>query len=237
MFWRCKSRLPCDLRDVLTGRKVIAELTSSFALENGAHSVPVNLKPFGGIFMLQSQNSGAHVGILNNSGLANALRQLRLKLDATVLISEIKDMREPGKPKMKKSAPAKAAREHSIRIILYGLRDDKVAIGGLLSDAGFFLQHPYAAEIIPEVQYDNPHYLLRPGAEMPKLEHLHLDIVDDSSAQTEPGNEISKSRFLQIFETAEADGGTVTAMKTSQSPRLCSLLMRYETVRPIVNDD
>ena len=187
--------------------------------------------------MLQNQNSGAHVGILNNSGLVNALQQLRIKLDATVLISEVKDMRESGKPKMRKHAPAKAAREHSIRIILYGLRDDKVAIGGLLSDAGFFLQHPYATEIIPEVQYDNPHYLLRPGAEMPKLEHLHLDIVDDSSAQTEPGNEISKSRFLQIFETAEADGGTVTAMKTSQSPRLCSLLMRYETVRPIVNDD
>jgi hypothetical protein len=237
LFWRCKSSLPCDPRDVLTGRKVIAELTSSFAPENGAHSVPVNLKPFGGVFMLQSQNSGTHVGILNNYGLVNALQQLRLKLDATVLISETKDMRESGKPKVKRSAPAKAAREYSIRIILYGLRDGKVAVGGLLSDAGFFLQHPYAAEIIPEVQYDNPHYLLRPGVEMPKLENLHLDIVDDSSAQTEPGNEISKSRFLQIFETAEADGGTVTPMKTSLSPRLRSPLMRYETVRPIVNDD
>lgn len=187
--------------------------------------------------MLQSQNSGAHVGILNNSALVNALRQLRLKMDATVLISEIKDMREAGKPKMKKSAPAKAAREYSIRIILCGLQDDKVAIGSLLSDAGFFLQHPYAAEIIPEVQYDNPHYLARPGAEMPKLKHLHVDIADYSSTQTEPGNEINKSRFLQIFETAEADGGTVTAMKTSLSPRLRSPLMRYETVPPIVNDD
>lgn len=216
---------------------MIAELTSSFALENGVHSVPVNLKPFGGIFMLQSQNSGAHVGILNNSGLVNALRQLHLKLDATVRISEIKDIRESGKSKMKKSAPAIAARDYSIRIILYGLRDDKVAIGGLLSDAGFFLQHPYATEIIPEIQYDNPHYLLRPGAEMPKLEHLHLDIVDDSSAQTEPGNEIRKSRFLQIFETAEADGETVTALATSPSPRLRSPLMRYETVRPIMNHD
>jgi hypothetical protein len=237
LFWRCKSRLPCDSRDVLTGHKVVAELTSSFALENGAHSVPVNLKPFGGIFMLHSQNSGAHVGILNNTGLVNALRQVRLKLDATVLFSKIKDMRDSGKPKMKKSAPAKAARDYSIRIILYGLQGDKMVIGDLLSDTGFFLQHPYAAEIIPEVQYDNPHYLLHPGAEMPKLEHLHLDIVDDSSAQTEPGNEISKSRFLQIFETAEADGGTVTTMKTPLSPRLRSPLMRYETVRPIANTD
>ena len=187
--------------------------------------------------MLQNQNSGAHVGILNNSGLVNALQQLRIKLDATVLISEVKDMRESGKPKMRKHAPAKAAREYSIRINLYGLLDDKVTMGGLLSDAGFFLQPPYAGEIIPEVQYDNPHYLLRPGAEMPKLEHLHLDIVDDSSTQPETGNEISKSRFLQIFETAEADGATVTTMKTSPSPRLRSPLMRYETVRPTVNDD
>lgn len=187
--------------------------------------------------MLQSQNSGAHVGILNNSGLVNALQQLHLKLDATVLISEIKHMRESGKPKVKKSTSVKASRDYSIRIILYGFRDDKMAIGSILSDAGFFLQHPYAAEIIPEVQYHNPHYLLRPGAEMPKLEHLHLDIVDDSSAQTGPGNEMSKSRFLQIFESAEADGATVTAMKTSPSPRLRSPLMRYETVEPIANDD
>ncbi|KUJ17015.1 uncharacterized protein LY89DRAFT_616746 [Mollisia scopiformis] len=207
---------------------VITELTSSFALENGTHSVPVNLKPFGGIFMLQSQNSGAHVGILSNSGLVNALRQLRLKLDATVRISEIKGIRESGKPKMKKFAPATAAREYSIRIILYGLRDDKVAMGSLLSDAGFFLQHPYATEIISEVQYDNPHYLLRPGAEMPELEHLHLDIVDHSSAQTEPGNEISKSRFLKIFETAGADWGTVTAPNMSLSPRLRSPLMSHQ---------
>jgi hypothetical protein len=199
--------------------------------------VPVNLKLFGAIFMLQNQNSGAHVGILNNSGLVNALRQLPLKLDATVLISETNEMRETGKPKTRKCVPAKAAREYSIRIILYGLLDDKVAIGGLLADAGFFLQPPYAGEIIPEVQYDNPHYLLRPGAEMPKLEHLHLDMVDDSSTQPETGNEISKSRFLQIFETAEADGGTVTTMKTSPSPRLRSPLMRYETVRPTANDD
>lgn len=205
-------------------------------LENGIHSVAVNLKPFGGILILQNQNSGAHVGILNNYRLVNALRQLRLKMDATV-ISEIEDLRESGKLKMKKSAPPKAAQKCSIRIILYGHLNDKLAVGDLLSDAGFFLQHPYAAEIIPEVQYDNPHYLLRPGAEMPKLEHLHLDNVDDSPTQTEPGNEISKSRFLQIFETAEADGGTVTAVKTSPSPRLRSPLMRYETVRHTMNDD
>ncbi|KAH6717629.1 SNF2 family N-terminal domain-containing protein, partial [Leptodontidium sp. MPI-SDFR-AT-0119] len=206
---------------------VIAELTSSSVLENGIHPVAVNLKPFGGILILQNQNSGAHVGILNNYRLVNALRQLRLKMDATV-ISEIEDMRESGKLKMKKSAPPKTAQKCSIRITLYGLLNDKLVIGDLLSDAGFFLQHPYAAEIIPEVQYDNPHYLLRPGAEMPKLEHLHLDNVDDSPTQTEPGNEISKSRFLQIFETAEADGGTVTAVKTSPSPRLRSPLMSHQ---------
>ncbi|KAI1212576.1 uncharacterized protein F4807DRAFT_413556, partial [Annulohypoxylon truncatum] len=68
---------------------------------------------------------------------------------------------------------------------------------------------------MPEVKYENPHYLLRPGAEMPELEHLYLDIVDDCRTKTESVDEISKSRFLQIFETAGADGGTATVVNTS----------------------
>lgn len=177
--------------------------------------------------MVYEQDSDAYAGILNNCQLANALRQIHLKLDATLFISEEKDLGGINKPKMKKNAPVKAAREYSIRIVIYGLGSNKEAVGDLFSDAGCFLQQPYATEVIPGVPYDNPHYLVRPGAEMPKLENLSLDTVDDNPTHTEIRGEMSKGHFLRIIESAEADGGAVTVVNTSLSPRLRTKLMGY----------
>ncbi|KAF3059266.1 putative SWI/SNF-related matrix-associated actin-dependent regulator of chromatin subfamily A member 3-like 1 [Daldinia childiae] len=129
---------------------------------------------------------------------------------------------------MKKNAPIKATRDYSIRIVIYGLRSDKEAAGDLLSDVGCFLQHPYAAEVIPGVQYDNPHYLIRPDAEMPKLENLSLDALDDDPTHTEIRDEVNKGYFLQIIESAGADGGAVTGVNTSSSPRLRTQLMGHQ---------
>ena len=190
--------------------------------------MPVDLKPFRGILMLRSKISGVHAGILNDSRLTNALFQFTFRRDATLFISEVKDTRGTSKREVRKHAPAKAAREYSLRIVVHGDWDDKEILGRLLSNAGSFLKHPCVTEVIPGTRYDNPHYLLRPGAEMPRLKHLHLDIADDSPTQTEPGDEISKSRFLRIFDTAEADGNDVI-VNASPSPRLRSSLMRYDT--------
>jgi hypothetical protein len=206
--------------------------------DDGVYSVSVDLRLFGHIVVLQTRNSSKHTGILNNSELVNALYKIPLRLEATLLISEVKEMKELGKPKAKakakKHAPVKAGQEYSICIVLHGLWNDKQAVGDFLSDAGFFLQHPYTDEVIPEVQYDNPHYLARPGAEMPKLEHLSIDIVDYDSIKTETGDELRNSRLLQIFETAGANGETMAVVNMSPSPRLRSALMRYEMTSPII---
>jgi hypothetical protein len=205
---------------------VIAAPTSSYTPEDGAQFVPVNLKPFGDIFRLQTQNSGKHAGILTNSRLVNILNQFPLRLDATLLISEVK---EAVKSKSRKSGTAaESAQKYTIRIVIHGLQRDKEAIGNILSDAGFFLQHPSATEILPEIEYGNPHYLLRPGAKMPKIEDLRLEIDQYTSLQSEPEDDIRKSNILRLFETAEADGGTVTVLNTPPSPRLRSPLMRYD---------
>jgi len=216
-----------DTINSLTNRKVVATPTSSFSQEgSGTHFVPVTLKPLGGTLILQGQNSNTHTGILNNTGLINALYHHPLKLDATLIISDSKEVGEKAKAQIKKSGPSKAAREYRIRIVLYGLRNHKEAIGDLLSDACFFLQHPSITEVIPGVQYDNPHYLLRPGAEMPKLKHLHQHAAEDI-APAQSVDEISKSRFLRMFETTVADEGALTMVNISPSPRLRSALMRY----------
>ncbi|KAI1383675.1 SNF2 family N-terminal domain-containing protein [Hypoxylon trugodes] len=209
---------------------ILATPTSSFSQRDGAHSVPVVLKPFGNILMLCSRNSDEHAGILGNFKFVNAVRQLRLRLDATLFISRTKDTGGISKPKMRKKVPAETTREYSIRIVIHGLQADKEIAGNLLSDAGCFLQHPCTTEVISGVQYDNPHYLLRPGAEMPKLEHLLPDIMDDDPIQAEVGSEISRSRFQQIFENAEADGGALTTTSISPSPRLRSPLMRHQLI-------
>lgn len=106
------------------------------------------------------------------------------------------------------------------------MQHDKETAGRLLSDAGIFLQHPSAAEMIPEVRYDNPHYLVRPGTEMPILEQLHLDDITDNT-ENKLLNETRKGCFIQILETAKADGESVKAINATPSPRLRSPLMRY----------
>ncbi len=123
-------------------------------------------------------------------------------------------------------SPQKQPESTAFESFYMHLQNDKDTVGDLLSDSGFFLQHPSAAEVIPGIQYDNPHYLVRPGAGMLKLEQLHLNVMDDSITQTEVRDEISKSHFIQIFEAADADGSSITVTNTYLSPRLRSKLMR-----------
>lgn len=118
-----------------------------------------------------------------------------------------------------------SALNHRVRIAVHGLRIDKEAIGKLLADAGLFLQHPSAAEVLPEVEYDNPHYLLRPGGGMPQLEDLNLDLNEDIPSQNELEDDTRSSNLVQIFESAGADGSALVFVAATPSPRLSSALM------------
>jgi hypothetical protein len=62
----------------------------------------------------------------------------------------------------------KPEKEYSLRIAIHGLLEDKKVIGDAFSKAELFLQHPFESEVLAGAAYDNPHYLLRPGASMPK---------------------------------------------------------------------
>jgi hypothetical protein len=84
------------------------------------------------------------------------------------------------------------------RIVLTGLQEYRSRVGRLLSDSHQFLQHPYAGEC-GELEYCNPHYLVRPEASMPMLQ----DTVSFGSASSKPSNsltELNKSRVLRIFD-------------------------------------
>lgn len=198
---------------------------ASFTQEGGSRCIPVNLKVSGPYFILRAQASGTHAGILDNSQLLKILGQFPLRLDATLLIPEMKGVEN----RMKSRNPSSSTlvERYRVRIAVHGFRIDKEHIGKLLSDAGFFLQHPSAAELLPDVEYDNPHYLLRPGSKMPRMEDLSVDIDRDIPLQDELADEARSTNLLRIFESAAvtADGGRVTHLKTTPSPRLRTVLM------------
>jgi hypothetical protein len=92
----------------------------------------------------------------------------------------------------------------------------------LLSDAGLFLQQPSAAECIGDIEYCNPHYLVRPGSQMPKLDELSISLDMQNTAMSETLDEASKNRFMRIFDFAN---DTNISSRITPSPRLRSTLM------------
>lgn len=200
---------------------------SSFTPEDGLHSVNVKLKKNGDIFILHTKTSDTYVGILSDTRMVKTLTKLPIRLDASLLISEDQQMKRSASLKSKQHPRADSARKYILRIVIHCLRSDKETVGDLLAENDLFLQHPYAEEVLPEVEYDNPHYLLRPGAQMARLKDMSLENERDSSVQSGPGDEMSKSNLLWLFETAATDDEAVAVPTTTMaSPRLRSTLMR-----------
>lgn len=80
--------------------------------------------------------------------------------------------------------------------------EDASEIGTILSDVGLYLQHPSPAECDLQMKYHNPHYLVGPGSEMPKLEELSLRSDAKDQEIRCPLDETSKARILRVFDTA-----------------------------------
>ncbi len=113
-----------------------------------------------------------------------------------------------------------------IRIIAYGLLSEKDAISSVLSKHEVYLQHPSASESDPSVPYQNPHYLLRPGASMPKIGDFYGGSSGNNHRSAQVLREDDKARLLQIFESATVDPDS--EFDHQPSPRLKSALKAYE---------
>ncbi|KAI1079678.1 SNF2 family N-terminal domain-containing protein [Whalleya microplaca] len=199
---------------------ITATPISSFSSTTGTSVAPVNVKPFGGNIKLNFQDSNKYAGILVLPVLCRLLDDFTVRLEAT-LISESHQ-----KPKSKKQK-AVVSKECSIRIIVYGMKGDKHNIGNLLSDAGLCFQHPSALECDEHVEYCNPHYLLRPGSQMPALENLSLTAENPRSPQSDKLDEANMARLLRIFDSAGADESEAS-VTVDPSPRLSSTLMEHQ---------
>ena len=202
-------------------RKIATTSVSSYSNSQNAKTALVNTKASGDILKLYFQDSNKYAGIITLPVLCKLLQDFTVQLKTTLMLSESRSKREFSKRKVK---PAK---EYSARIIVYGIEDEMSAVGSLLSDADLFLQHPSITECARHIRYCNPHYLLRPGSEMPKLEDLSLTTDARSPRQHEQLDEVNTARLLRIFDCADVDGSQVS-VSVEPSPRLQSRLMAHQ---------
>lgn len=135
------------------------------------------------------------IGSLVLPGLLEAVTKFALTLEAFIMVA----------PKRKKAKPdiwPISYIRSPIRIIVYGLFSEMNAVAHLLSEGKLYLQHPSAGEYDLSVPYQNPHYLLRPGASMPSLEKLSISASSDITRSTTCDLTVfEKARYLQVFES------------------------------------
>ncbi len=111
-----------------------------------------------------------------------------------------------------------------VRIVVHGFKKETVVIGDLLSDAELFFQQPSMEKCGRDIEYWNPHYLLRPGAQMPNLEDLSISPEGCSTPAGEALEEAEKNKFMRIFDDASDLGDPGVCYLTTPSPRLRSTL-------------
>lgn len=196
---------------------------SSFESSSGMKQVPVSIAAYGDMLKLSFQDSKKYAGLIDSPALSMLLKDWCIQLNATLMAPHGK---QDQASKETKSQQTCLPGERFVRIIVYGLASKRVAVGISLSNAGLYLQHPSQSEYDRDVEYINPHYLLRPGSHMPELEQLSID--SDSGAQKPPGSldEANKSRFMRIFDLANEVENSVTV---EPSHRLRSTLQEYES--------
>lgn len=195
----------------------MAETLCSFTDKQYSKIAPVKLLPFGDIVKIYFQESNKYAGLLNLPGISKLLEAFAVTLNATLISSDTQP-----RPKLDtKNNNRNRGHVCSVRIVVYGFICDKSAISDLLSSAGLYLQQPAATECDRGVEYYNPQYLLRPGAQMPVLEKYSIfsDIRDSGASETL--EEAKKNRLMRIFDSTTDIG---TSPQVISSPRLRSSL-------------
>lgn len=183
----------------LTFKKIITHTSSSWTGNQETKLAPVTLSPFGDIMKLTFQDSKKYAGILALNVLCLLKEKFTIDYKAEMVASEPQGKQGTGKEK--KSTP-KSTHDCSVRIVVYGMKSEASSVGKMLADAELYLQQPFATECHREVDYWNPHYLLRPGSEMPKLEDLSLSPSTKNVRSSDVIDESHKSHFMRIFNSA-----------------------------------
>ncbi|EHK18835.1 uncharacterized protein TRIVIDRAFT_193915 [Trichoderma virens Gv29-8] len=204
-------------------RPIVAAATSSFKSQDGTTKVPVTLETCNTKLKLLSQGSQRYAGIINDAALARVLQEFTIKVDAKLLIPTTLRKRTSKTLPKEIYSPVNC----DVRIIFYGLAADQNTIGNILGDAGLYFQHPLSSEYNSNVRYWNPHYLLRPGSQMPTPEEAEEDPGTrcDRAMESDLLNTSNEGRFMRLFDEA-SDSNLKTNIEPSR--RLRSTLKEHQ---------
>ena len=168
------------------------------------------------------QDSSKYAGIVNLPVLSKVLNDYSIKYTATLVASSLQSnqtRRRENKDSVSRHHPCSA------RIAVCGIKSEIIAISDIFSKAGLYFQQPLASEFDRNLEYWNPHYLVRPNSKMPNLGNLTLSSDEGSTVASEKLNELNMNRFTQLFDSADDSG--------IQSQVVPSLRLR-STLKPLV---
>lgn len=187
--------------------KLLVNATTS-STSSDCSSAPVSIEPFGDVLKLIFKDSGKYAGILGLPVLRKLLDEGQIKLTGTLMLSPPPKLpkKKAERYSSKKKAEQYSPRESTVRISVYGVKQDRLTMGNLLSDAGLYLQHPLVEECGTDLEYCNPHFLLRPGSQMPDLAQLSISPDTPTRTSSEVLTEVNRNRFIQLFDLANDDG-------------------------------
>lgn len=170
---------------------------------------------------MKFRDSGKYAGLIRSTALCELLGDSTVELSATLTVSSPIESEFSRKKTFTLSSQSHS---YTARIVVIGLEEHRYRVGKVLSGSHLFLQHPYIEEC-GELEYRNPHYLARPGASMPKLQHA----TELGGAYTKPLGlltEANKSRILRIFDSAASQVQHESRLLNFSSPRLRTDLKR-----------
>lgn len=173
----------------------MATAISSFKGSGGTKQASVKAAVYGDMLKLSFEDTGKYAGLIKNAAFARLLETFTVTLAAKLTAPSSVGNAISRKKNLKIDLP----QDCEVRIVVYGLLAEKQAVGNILGDSGLYLQHPCATECDPMVSYHNPHYLLRPGAQMPAP--YEPDVGNSGElVENEPLDEINKGRFMRMFD-------------------------------------
>jgi len=152
--------------------------------------------------MLLFQESKKYAGLIISSALARLAREYSSALEISLSPQEEQPHAASRKGARAKSSKTPTSESHTARVVVYGMRDEAAEIARLLSDAGLFLQQPHPGECGSASEYFNPHLLIRPGAQMPKIKPSIVSSQPTQKTAPSDVDEAMKSEFTRIFDSA-----------------------------------
>ncbi|KAK1952074.1 hypothetical protein LY78DRAFT_751714 [Colletotrichum sublineola] len=191
----------------------------SFTRKEDTSPVPVRLRPSANFLKIYFEDTTKYAGIVTMPALSRLLTEFTTKLDAMLISTPRDPQTEVTREEGKYANECHSNSQASLRIVVYGTMEESSKVGRLLSDSDLYLQHPRASECHMDAEYFNPHFLVRPGFRMPRLEELDIPSNNaDTTYSSTILDETNKNRLMRIFDSAHDDGITPTVAPSSRLP-------------------